>query len=127
MARGANVVEPKSRQASSNAVRLQQSEDTRVIQIPKESKTPLKELNPYYIHYQSEHAGGSCSYGVRYHVCYRAIELSAKRNLMQEAEILNALRNHTGLPISFRRSLKNGGVVLGDSVSWSEWGKPANA
>lgn len=127
MARGTDVVEPKSRQSSSNAVRLHQSEDTRVIQIPKESKAPLKELNPYYIHYQSEHAGGSCGYGVRYHVCYRVIELSAKRNLMQEAEILNALRNHTGLPISFGRCLKKGAVLLGDSVSWGEWGKHANA
>lgn len=91
------MVEPKSRQSSSSAVRLHQSEDTRVIQIPKESKAPLKELNPYYIHYQSEHAGGSGGYGVRYHVCYRVTELSAKRNLMQEAEILNALHKHTAL------------------------------
>ena len=55
MARGGNVVEPKSRQVCSNVVRQHQSVGTTVIQIPRESYANLKELNPDYFHYQSEH------------------------------------------------------------------------
>ena len=61
MARRAKVVEPKSRQASSNAVCQHQSVGTTVIQVPRESKASLKELNPHYNDYQSEHAVGSGS------------------------------------------------------------------
>ncbi|XP_068760115.1 uncharacterized protein [Montipora capricornis] len=100
MARGAKAVEKKPRKST----------------IPREYKACLKELDPDYLQLLSEHAVGSGSYRQCFHARYRGIEVivkkmthddtleskeSAKKSLLREAEIVNALGDHTGLPMFF--------------------------
>ena len=116
MARGASFVEKKPRKSTVSEVHRLRRVITRNIQIPRESKACLKELDPDYLQLLSEHAVGSGSYGQCFHARYRGIEVivkkmthddtleskeSAKKSLLREAEIVNAFGDHTGLPMFF--------------------------
>ena len=82
--------------------------------VVKERKLELNELNPEHIDNLNQESIGSGSYGQCYHARYRGIDivvkkmiysdtgedkLRAKRELMQEAEVITALGDHERPPL----------------------------